>query len=196
MCGILDFIESMIVIEESDEEIEKNELIKKTEAYYNFLDQSKIPLKFKSASAKKLNRINFDDMIKHKCVLLKGMLGRGKSFAASAYLIEAYLRLRIVGMFIRCHKLEKMEMDNLKALMRKAENAKIVVFDDIGYIQNNAFVKRLVTSVILDRIEDDKDTFITTNESIADIFDERDFDKIDADYFMIEFNGEKLRKQK
>lgn len=190
------FVDSLEIVDESEEEIAARERIKKTEDYYKFLESSNIPVKFRGASAKKIDKKIFKEMVDNRSILLKGLLGRGKSFAASAYLIEAYLRMCASGMFIRCHNLEELEIDKLKALLRKATYAKIVVFDDIGYIKNNAFVARLVTSVILNRLEDEKDTIMTTNESIKDIFDKRDLDKIDADYHLIEFKGEKLRKSK
>jgi len=190
------FLSHFEIVEDNPTEEAKKERHEKIEGYKQFIEKANIPIKFQGACKEKIGDDIFKDILSEKQIFLKGQLGRGKSYTASGYLNTIFLTKKISGVFVRCHQLENMDLNDLKAYINSLEKKKIVVLDDIGYINGNEFVKRLVTSLILTRIEDEKKTLITSNESLKDIFDPRSYDKIDESFHLIEFLGENKRVSK
>jgi DNA replication protein DnaC len=190
------FLSHFEIVEDDADQETRNERTKKIESYKTFIKQSNIPIKFQGACKEKIGDKIFNDILSDRQIFLKGQLGRGKSYSAGGYLNTIFLTKNISGVFVRCHQLENMDLNDLKAYIKSLEKRKIVVFDDIGYINGNEFVKRLVTSLILTRLEDELKTLITSNESLEDIFDPRSFDKIDEGFHLVEFSGKNRRVSK
>ena len=192
------FLENFeIVSDEEDEKIKKElSLKKKIETKELFLKETNTPEKFIEADIRTLQGLGVEDIGSYNFLLLKGKLGVGKSYTSVALMKLEYFKNKKLGYFVRCHKLPTMEINELKKYVKNFAYKSIIVLDDIGFIGSNKYVVELVSSVILERIEDNKKTVITTNEDLSNIFDTRVVDKMREVFKVIEIKGDNRRLKK
>ena len=188
-------IDNFTIVEDENQQKDlKKEQVKKE--YDEYFKNSNIPQKYRTAYKNDIDEKLWQNLLSKRFCVLKGGLGTGKTHLACSYLNTANIKSGINGFFVRCHVLETLDLNELKAFLNSCKNRKIVVIDDLGMIRANDFVKRQMASFILYRAEENKRTIITANESLEDIFDDRIYDKIKEDFELIEIIGENRRKKK
>lgn len=185
------------ISEKENAEIEAKE---KKERYRNakdiFISYSNVPEKYIGADFRLICGEYKQIIVLNNFVILKGKLGRGKTYTSVAFLKYIYFNKNIIGHFIRCHTLPTMEIKELKKYINSLIYKNLIVLDDIFFIKSNKFVLELIGSLILGRIENDKKTIITINENLEDLFDNRIVDKMKEEFKTIEFDGKNRRKNK
>jgi DNA replication protein DnaC len=181
----------------TQEQIKAEEL--KNKKLESFLNGSNIPKRYFKALVSDLNDEDYIFIREKRFSILKGDLGVGKTYTASAVLIDAFKMAEKESYFLRCYQLKTMDINELKALIKKCEKVGVLLVDDLGMIAGNQFVTELIASMLLTRIDDDLRTIITTNENLATfnkvpgIFDDRIANKLIESFVTRVLEGENKR---
>jgi len=203
-------------LEPEDKKKEMKEHRLKVKNTYNqilseYYETTGIPLKFNNVTMSKCNRDIVSIVRDNRFTILKGKLGCGKTSLAVSYMKwtikrfvnkysdvdrSHYFRFDLKAKYLRCYILETFDINEIRKYLDPFIFCDILIVDDLGFVKNNDFIKRLVGAMLLERIDNRKKTIITLNESIKNIFDERVCDKIMEEFKLVEFSDTNRRVKK
>lgn len=201
-----DLVNNLHIQTEEEEFIEKQRLELKENLAYDkkletFLSDSNIPKRYFEGVLSDLNDEDYTFIKEKKFSILKGDLGVGKTYTACASSINAFKLFKIESYFMRCYQLKTMDINDLKALIKKCQGVKVLIVDDLGMVSGNQFVTELIAAMLLSRIDDDLRTIITVNENLKatkteiGIFDDRIADKLMESFVAKIMTGKNKRKR-
>lgn len=177
-----------VMSDEESKEYEYQERVKREikdkEIYDRFLKLSNMPDRYFESAVGYIDKEAYTFIAKKKFAILKGHLGVGKTYTSCAYLIDKWKKNRTTSYFLKCYKLKFMEINDLKALIRRCEKVQVLLVDDLGLISGNNFIVELISAMLLSRIDNNRKTIITVNENLASkgdkpgIFDDRIANKL------------------
>lgn len=170
---------------------------------------------FKGFKVNKYNELNmrrcmryangFDVMLsENQGLLLWGDVGTGKSFAAACianYLLERKVPV-IMTSFSELLKVIQEKRDSERTLAAQMNQAKLVIFDDLGVERGTTYALEKVYNIIDSRVRRELPMIITTNLTIEQMKSEvsidyrRIYDRIFETCFPMQFTGPSWRRTK
>ncbi len=147
---------------------------------------------------------NFDEMYRDcQGLLFFGDVGTGKSYIAAAIANELMNRLVPVVMtsFVRIlQEMQNIDIDCTE-FIRKLNNAKLLVIDDLGAERGTDYALERVYEVIDSRYRSNKPVLLTTNlqykamQECVDIRYSRIYDRVFEMCYPVKFTGKSWRKR-
>lgn len=195
--------------EEKDEKEKKHiEFLKK----YSMMDARFLEASFDDFDVDESNERNyrlckryasvFDKMLEEgQGLLLWGSVGTGKSYAAACIANELIKKKKKVVMTSFTKILEILGTEKEESLIEKLENAKLVIFDDLGAERNTSYALEKVYNIIDGRYRSRLPMILTTNLTLQEMLDEEDvtysriYDRIFEVCYPTQFTGSSRRKE-